>query len=71
MKLSTSFWSYPSLPPLIPLFDSVLMGTSDVWDLVRDHGLEKGQVLMYNNRDSITSFMLHVITPFVPSKAVK
>lgn len=50
------FGSCPSLSPCVPLFDSTLLHISSVWDLVRDHGLEKGQVPMYDNSQRIPNF---------------
>lgn len=41
------------LSPSAPFFDSTLLHASGVWNLVRDYGLEKGQVPMYDNSQSI------------------
>lgn len=41
---------------LVSLFDSTLLHTSSVWDLVRDHDLEKGQVPMSDNTQRIPNF---------------
>lgn len=52
-KLGTFFVS----PLPLPFFGSILLHASGVWNLVRDYGLQKGQVPMYDNSQSIEKFI--------------